>query len=106
MVKTSTLAVVQRHEFGTFGMLARAFADEPGVRLLWDRRTRERRLTPSVLTTRERRRRQRRCAQQKSWAQNNFVLVSLTEDARTVSSEASAASDRRTRAVRRGAAGY
>jgi hypothetical protein len=57
MIETRQLVIVRRNQLATLAMLAQAFADEPGVRLMWDRRLRERRQAPTSLDPEERWRR-------------------------------------------------
>lgn len=54
------LLVVRRDRFEAFAVLAQAYAGEPGVRLVWDRRRRERRGSAAPARTRDRRQRDRR----------------------------------------------
>lgn len=54
------LVVVRRDRFEAFAVLAQAYAGEPGVRLVWDRRRRERRGSAAPARTGDRRQRDRR----------------------------------------------
>jgi len=47
-VETERLVVVRRDRFAAFAVLAQAYAGQPGVRLVWDRRRRERRGTAAA----------------------------------------------------------
>lgn len=79
MTETRQLVIVRRHKLAAFAMLAQAFADEPGVRLTWDRRLHERRKAPVAAGAEERRSRDRRCHSCRSWGSNDYVLVGVTE---------------------------
>jgi len=57
---TERLVVVRRDRFEAFAVLAQAYAGEPGVRLVWDRRQRERRRSAGHLGAGDRRRQDRR----------------------------------------------
>jgi len=56
------LVVVRRDRFEAFAVLAQAYAGEPGVRLVWDRRRHERRGSAAAARTGDRRERDRRAA--------------------------------------------
>jgi transcriptional regulator of acetoin/glycerol metabolism len=56
------LVVVRRDRFEAFAVLAQAYAGEPGVRLVWDRRRHERRGSAAAARTGDRRQRDRRAA--------------------------------------------
>src|SRR5262245_38846498 len=56
------LIVVRRDRFAAFAVLAQAYAGEPGVRLVWDRRRRERRGSAAAMDVADRRRRDRRAS--------------------------------------------
>jgi DNA-binding NtrC family response regulator len=79
MTETRQLVIVRRNQFSTFMMLAQAFADEPGVRLIWDRRLRERRRAPASLDPEERRRRDRRCDSWTTLGRTDYLLLGLTK---------------------------
>jgi DNA-binding NtrC family response regulator len=79
MTETRQLVIVRQNQVATFAMLAQAFANEPGLRLICDRRLRDRRQSPTSLESEERRRRDRRCDPWKTWGQNDYVLVRVTE---------------------------
>ena len=81
MTEAQQLVIVRRNQFATFTMLAQAFADEPGVRLIWDRRVRERRQAPALLDPEERRRRDRRSEPRTTWGYTDYLLLSVTEAA-------------------------
>ncbi|HMF98911.1 MAG TPA: sigma 54-interacting transcriptional regulator [Vicinamibacterales bacterium] len=61
-LETERLVVVRRDQFAAFAVLAQAYAGEPGVRLVWDRRRRERRGTTIASDAVERRQRDRRAS--------------------------------------------
>jgi transcriptional regulator of acetoin/glycerol metabolism len=71
------LAIVKKGQFSTFELLARAFQDDPTVRVIWDRRTRDRRQAPQVALT-DRRRSDRRHVAATSWSHHHYVFVSVT----------------------------
>jgi DNA-binding NtrC family response regulator len=104
MTETRQLVIVRRNQFGTFALLTQAFADEPGVRFIWDRRLRERRQAPTSLDPEERRRRDRRRGPWRTWEGTDYLLLGVTEttEASTARTEAiarpDADNDERTRA--------
>jgi transcriptional regulator of acetoin/glycerol metabolism len=71
------VVIVQRGKFATFDLLARTFVDNPNVRVVWDRRARDRRHSASPMAADRRRpdRRRRSCA---SWDDQHYVLVNAT----------------------------
>jgi transcriptional regulator of acetoin/glycerol metabolism len=79
MTQTRQLVIVRRNQLATFAMLAHAFADEPGVRFIWDRRLRERRQAPTSLDPEERRRRDRRRDPWTTWEGTDYLLLGVTE---------------------------
>jgi len=81
MAQTQQLVIIRRNQFATFALLAQAFADEPNVRLVWDRRTRERRKPPATPEGDERRSGDRRRDPWLSWGTNDYLLLTLTEPA-------------------------
>ena len=66
------LLVVRRDRFEAFAVLAQAYADEPGVRLVWDRRRRDRRLGTATMRAGDRRQRDRRAIA--ALAVNDYLL--------------------------------
>ena len=78
------LVIVQRGKFATFHLLAAAYADDPTVRLIWDRRVRARRETASPVPE-DRRRQDRRDSPPPSWNHFQHVVVSVMDDAQKVS---------------------
>ena len=81
MTKIQPLVIVRRDKFATFGLLAQAFANEPHVRLVWDRRLRERRDERASSDPADRRRRDRRRAPSTVWGAHDYMLVNITESA-------------------------
>jgi transcriptional regulator of acetoin/glycerol metabolism len=69
---TERLVVVRRDHFAAFAVLAQAYAGEPGVRVVWDRRRRERRGTASAIGAGDRRQRDRRASA--ALAENDYVV--------------------------------
>jgi hypothetical protein len=67
------LVIVKRDEFATFELLCRVFADDPDVRVVWDRRVGQRRRA-AVQTSEERRSSDRRRLV-KDWANLNYFVV-------------------------------
>jgi transcriptional regulator of acetoin/glycerol metabolism len=61
-VETERLVVVRRDRFAAFAVLAQAYAGQPGVRLVWDRRRRDRRASAATPNVGDRRQRDRRSA--------------------------------------------
>ena len=74
-----TLVIVRRNQFARFALLAQAFAAEPHVRLIWDRRLREQRRDNASSNRTDRRRRDRRCDQSKTWGLNDYLLLGVAE---------------------------
>jgi len=95
MAQTRQLVIVQRDQFPKFALLAQAFADEPGVRLIWDRRLREQRCERASSSPEDRRRRDRRCDSSKTWSHNDHLLLGVAErvEPATAQSETIAISD-------------
>jgi transcriptional regulator of acetoin/glycerol metabolism len=94
------LVIVRRDKFATFGLLAQVFASEPNVRLVWDRRIRERRHNDASSDPTDRRRLDRRRAASTTWGSNDYVLVNVAISAApdTAHIDAVAAPDSRQRA--------
>jgi transcriptional regulator of acetoin/glycerol metabolism len=76
---TQQLVIVRRNQFSTFAMLAQAFANEPNVRLVWDRRTRDRRRSEGTPAASDRRSTDRRGDQAVTWGVNEYLLLTLNE---------------------------
>jgi CRP/FNR family cyclic AMP-dependent transcriptional regulator len=74
-----TLVIVRRHQFAKFALLAQAFADEPRVRLIWDRRLREQRRECGSANPEDRRRRDRRSDRSKTWGHDDHLLLGGAE---------------------------
>lgn len=91
MRQTQQLIIVRRNQFATFEMLAQAFAGEPNVRLVWDRRVRERRANATQPGDRDRRRTDRRKDPSLTWGSNDYLLLPVGERAETHSPSASIA---------------
>jgi transcriptional regulator of acetoin/glycerol metabolism len=79
MANTQQLVIVRRNQFSTFAMLAQAFANEPNVRLVWDRRTRDRRRSADAPAGSDRRSGDRRGDQATTWGTNEYLLLTLNE---------------------------
>ncbi len=74
-LSATQLVIVRRNQFATFAMLAQAFADEPNVRLVWDRRVHQRRRESTSSDPTDRRQRDRRRDRSLSWGNNDYVLL-------------------------------
>jgi len=72
------LVIVRRNEFATFARLAQTFANEPNVRLVWDRRIRDRRQN-SLPQDGERRRRDRRANPTTTWGPDDYLLLTIAQ---------------------------
>jgi CRP/FNR family cyclic AMP-dependent transcriptional regulator len=79
MAHVRQLVIVQRNQFPKFALLEQAFADEPGVRLIWDRRLREQRRECASSSSEDRRRRDRRSDRSKTWGCNDHLLLGGAE---------------------------
>ena len=73
------MVIVQRGRLATFKLLTRTFAHDPTVRVVWDRRERDRRKTASP-TPEDRRRRDRRASPPASWDRFQYLVVSTMAD--------------------------
>jgi hypothetical protein len=69
---TARLVVVRRERFAAFAVLAQAYAGEPDVRLVWDRRRRERRGGTAAADVSDRRQRDRRASP--GLAMNDYLV--------------------------------
>lgn len=76
-MKNIQLVVVRRDQFATFGLLAEAFSSEPNVRLVWDRRVRERRHAAQSVAPVDRRGRDRRYSPSTIWGCSDYLLVNV-----------------------------
>jgi len=76
-----TFVIVQRGRFATFAFVSRAFAQDPAVRTIWDRRIRDRRHAASPVHS-DRRERDRRVSAT-TWGQYQYIVVNATDDQRT-----------------------
>jgi CRP/FNR family transcriptional regulator, cyclic AMP receptor protein len=79
MAETQRLVIVQRNQFPKFALLERAFADEPTVRLIWDRRWCEQRRERESSGSEDRRQRERRSDPSKSWSHTDHLLLGVPE---------------------------
>lgn len=70
--------IVRRGQSETFDLLARTFAHDPGVEIIWDRRVAERRRT-SRPTADNRRRHERRCRPSDRWHRLSYLVVPSTD---------------------------
>jgi len=82
------LAIVRRGHFSTFDMLARGFAGDQHVRVIWDRRTSDRRRGAGVAGV-ERRGGDRRARSNPAWNGSDYLLLAVTPDTTTRKSSAS-----------------
>lgn len=71
------LAIVRRGQYATYDLLTRAFAADPHVRVIWDRRLGARRRTETDVET-ERRFADRRSTSQSSWNGSDYLLLSVS----------------------------
>jgi hypothetical protein len=70
--KLLQLVIVRRDEVATFELLCRVFADDPDVRVVWDRRVGERRKGPAPPGVERRLADRRRPS--KPWTNLNYVV--------------------------------
>ena len=75
MASDARMVVVRRGHFATFELLARTFADDPTVQIIWDRRMGERRQTTRNHNGDERRRSDRRRPLPSQWSQLNYMIT-------------------------------
>jgi CRP/FNR family cyclic AMP-dependent transcriptional regulator len=87
MADTRQLVIVRRNQFPKFALLAQAFADEPGVRLIWDRRLREQRCERPSSNPEDRRRRDRRCDSSETRTHNDHLLLGVAERVESVTAQ-------------------
>ena len=70
------LAIVERGHFATYELLCRTFASDPSVRVMWDRRVRERRRSDAPRHIVDQRRAdRRRLLSSDTWRPHRYVLV-------------------------------
>jgi len=69
------LVIVRRGHFATFELLTRTFADDPGVQIIWDRRTSERRRSAEGIAASDRRRSDRRGVAPTEWERMNYLIA-------------------------------
>lgn len=74
------LAIVRRGQFATFDMLARGFAADPNIRVIWDRRVSSRR-RDEIAVPHERRRSDRRQGPNALSVGSNYLLLAVPEEA-------------------------
>ncbi|HKY20814.1 MAG TPA: hypothetical protein VJM31_06305 [Vicinamibacterales bacterium] len=68
--------IVRRGHFATYELLSRSFADDPRVKIIWDRRMGERRQPGDVTGEGERRARSdRRRVPPPEWSQLHYMLA-------------------------------
>jgi transcriptional regulator of acetoin/glycerol metabolism len=72
------LVIVRRGQFATFGQLAKALTDEPKVRIIWDRRLRERRRGADSNQGMDRRGPDRRRDGSAVWARHDYIVLGTT----------------------------
>lgn len=73
-VPSSKLVIVRRGQFATFELLARTFAGDTAVQIIWDRRTGDRRAANAGPSDGERRRTDRRRTPPYQWRQLHYVM--------------------------------
>lgn len=71
----ANVVIVRRGHFATFELLARTFADDPAVQIIWDRRSAERRQNGGRPLDSERRQSDRRRPAPKQWTQLNYMMA-------------------------------
>jgi hypothetical protein len=74
MVIASRFVIVRRGHFATFELLARTFADDPSMQIVWDRRMAERRRAEAGPGHGERRSADRRHPPPAQWGQMNYMI--------------------------------
>jgi hypothetical protein len=78
MLADPRLVIVRRGHFATFELLNRTFADDPGVRIIWDRRISARRTSTSGAPGSDKRRlTERRRMPPSQWGQLNYMIAML-----------------------------
>jgi DNA-binding NtrC family response regulator len=74
------LVIVRRSQFAAFGLLSHAFAGEPDVSLIWDRRVQARRGEAASRGIGERRSRDRRRDPSSSWGDRRYMVITRGAD--------------------------
>ena len=74
--QVTQLIIVRRGRHSTFRLLERAFRNDPTVRIIWDRRYRDRRATSQMVAD-ERRRTDRRASTPTVWPETNYFVVNI-----------------------------
>lgn len=74
-MRDSKLVIVRRGHFATYELLTRAFADDPSVEIIWDRRIGERRQSADRIEGGERRR-----VPPAQWSQMNYMIAADGRD--------------------------
>jgi transcriptional regulator of acetoin/glycerol metabolism len=74
------LVIVRRSQFAAFGLLSQAFAGEPDVSLIWDRRVQDRRGETASRGIGERRSRDRRRDPSSSWGDRRYMVITRGAD--------------------------
>jgi transcriptional regulator of acetoin/glycerol metabolism len=74
------LVIVRRSQFAAFGNLSRAFAAEPNVRLIWDRRVQNRRRRAAPPAAGERRRQEHRRDPSAGWDDRDYLVIGAMTD--------------------------
>jgi hypothetical protein len=75
------VVIVRRGQFATFELLARTFADDPTVHIIWDRRMGDRRQSNEMPNDDERRRTDRRRTPPYQWGQLHYMVAGGDEAA-------------------------
>jgi len=75
-VTPTQLFIVRRGRESTFRLLERQFGSDPGVRVIWDRRYRERRRLAQEPVA-DRRRIDRRAPAPTVWPSTNYIVVNV-----------------------------
>ena len=70
--------IVRRGQGATFDLLARTFASDPAIEIIWDRRTGERRRAARPIDA-NRRRRERRRRPPDRWHRLNYLVLPLAD---------------------------
>jgi len=80
MTNRTHLAIVRRGQYATYDLLTRAFAADPHVRVIWDRRMGSRRREEMEVDP-ERRTSDRRSISQSGWKGSDYLLLSVPPSA-------------------------
>ncbi|HEY7449102.1 MAG TPA: hypothetical protein VH702_13180 [Vicinamibacterales bacterium] len=75
-VEPTQLIIVRRGRHSTFRLLEREFGNDPTVRIIWDRRYRDRRGSDLTVGD-ERRRGDRRAPAPTVWPERNYIVVNI-----------------------------